>query len=362
MSNIKKYNIFIMLSTIARNIVEVFSSVLLYKMGYTLKEILLFFTILYFIGGIISVIVIYFTKYINAKYILILSSIIFSISFYYMSIMDKTINNLIIFSIIYGVGCYSYHSLRHYFAIKSIDKDKKKNIGSILIFSNIGLIIAPLLVGYITKKLSLIVLAIIVIILSILAIIPLFRLDIKESNIPIKYQKIEKNKLLFFILEQAKVINLSLQPLYLYLFINNKIEYVGIFNAIMGVSACIFIYLFVRKIDDNKYFKYLNMLFCLILLLKLNITNKYLILLVGFFEGLGIKMFEIVSAENIYTINRDTNIKGYLILVEVIFCLTRSLLCLIGYFINDIRIILYLSIGLIFIISFIKRKDIKDVS
>lgn len=362
MSNIKKYNIFIMLSTIARNIVEVFSSVLLYKMGYTLKEILLFFTILYFIGGIISVIVIYFTKYINAKYILILSSIIFSISFYYMSIMDKTINNLIIFSIIYGVGCYSYHSLRHYFAIKSIDKDKKKNIGSILIFSNIGLIIAPLLVGYITKKLSLIVLAIIVIILSILAIIPLFRLDIKESNIPIKYQKIEKNKLLFFILEQAKVINLSLQPLYLYLFINNKIEYVGIFNAIMGVSACIFIYLFVRKIDDNKYFKYLNMLFCLILLLKLNITNKYLILLVGFFEGLGIKMFEIVSAENIYNINRDTNIKGYLILVEVIFCLTRSLLCLIGYFINDVRIILYLSIGLIFIISFIKRKDIKEVS
>ncbi len=362
MSNIKKYNIFIMLSTIARNIVEVFSSVLLYKMGYTLKEILLFFTILYFIGGIISVIVIYFTKYINAKYILILSSIIFSISFYYMSIMDKTINNLIIFSIIYGVGCYSYHSLRHYFAIKSIDKDKKKNIGSILIFSNIGLIIAPLLVGYITKKLSLIVLAIIVIILSILAIIPLFRLDIKESNIPIKYQKIEKNKLLFFILEQAKVINLSLQPLYLYLFINNKIEYVGIFNAIMGVSACIFIYLFVRKIDDNKYFKYLNMLFCLILLLKLNITNKYLILLVGFFEGLGIKMFEIVSAENIYNINRDTNIKGYLILVEVIFCLTRSLLCLIGYFINDIRIILYLSIGLIFIISFIKRKEIRDVS
>ncbi len=362
MSNIKKYNIFIMLSTIARNIVEVFSSVLLYKMGYTLKEILLFFTILYFIGGIISVIVIYFTKYINAKYILILSSIIFSISFYYMSIMDKTINNLIIFSIIYGISCYSYHSLRHYFAIKSIDKDKKKNIGSILIFSNIGLIIAPLLVGYITKKLSLIVLAIIVIILSILAIIPLFRLDIKESNIPIKYQKIEKNKLLFFILEQAKVINLSLQPLYLYLFINNKIEYVGIFNAIMGVSTCIFIYLFVRKIDDNKYFKYLNMLFCLILLLKLNITNKYLILLVGFFEGLGIKMFEIVSAENIYNINRDTNIKGYLILVEVIFCLTRSLLCLIGYFINDIRIILYLSIGLIFIISFIKRKEIKDVS
>ena len=348
MSNIKKYNLFIMISTIARNIVEVFSSVLLYKMGYSLKEILLFFTILYFVGGIISVIVIYLTKYINAKYILILSSMIFSISFYFMSTMDKTISNLIIFGIIYGIGCYSYHSLRHYFAIKTMDKERKKEIGSILIFSNIGLIVAPIIVSYVTKKLSLIVLAIIVIVLSVVAIIPLFKLDIKENNKIIKYQKIEKNKLLFFILEQAKVINLSLQPLYLYLFINSKIEYVGIFNAIIGVSSCIFIYFFVRKIDDNKYFKYLNILFCIILLLKLNIT--------------GIKMFEIVSAENIYNIKKDTNIKGYIVLVEIIFCFTRSIFCLIGYFINDIKIILYISIVLIFIISFIKRKEVKDVS
>ena len=333
-----------------------------YNRDYSIISlILLFFTILYFVGGIISVIVIYLTKYINAKYILILSSIIFSISFYFMSTMDKTISNLIIFSVIYGIGSYSYHSLRHYFAIKAMDKEKKKEIGSILIFSNIGLIVAPIIVSYVTKKLSLIVLAIIVIVLSVVAVIPLFKLDIKENNNIIKYQKIEKNKLLFFILEQAKVINLSLQPLYLYLFINNKIEYVGIFNAIMGVSACIFIYFFVRKIDDNKYFKYLNILFCIILLLKLNITSNYLILVIGFFEGLGIKMFEIVSAENIYNIKKDTNIKGYIVLVEIIFCFTRSIFCLIGYFINDIKIILYISIVLIFIISFIKRKEVKDI-
>ena len=40
-------------------------------------------------------------------------------------------------------------------------------------------------------------------------------------------------------------------------FTYNLYQYIGIFNAIMGVSACIFIYLFVRKIDDNKYFKYI---------------------------------------------------------------------------------------------------------
>ena len=75
-----------------------------------------------------------------------------------------------------------------------MDKERKKEIGSILIFSNIGLIVAPIIVSYVTKKLSLIVLAIIVIVLSVVAIIPLFKLDIKENNKIIKYQKIEKNK------------------------------------------------------------------------------------------------------------------------------------------------------------------------
>ena len=359
MSDIKRYNIFILLSTMARNVVEIFSSVLLYQMGYSIKEILLFFTILYLVGGITSVITIYLTKIIKPKYILIISSLIFSGSFYYMSVMNKNFTNLIIFSVIYGIGCYTYHSLRHYFAIKAIDNDKRNNIGNILIYTNIGVIIASLVLSYIQSKLSTLALAIVVIAISLIAVIPLFKLDVKEDNAKIKYEKVEKNKLCFFFLEQAKVINLILQPLYLYLFINSKIEYIGIFNVVMGVSSCIFIYFFVRKINDKKYFKYLNILFCIFLILKLNVTNKYLILLVGLFEGLGVKMFEVVSAENIYNIKKDTNVKGYLITTEIIFCLVRSIFCFIGYLINDIRIILYISILLIFLTGFINRRTIK---
>ena len=358
MTDTKRYNIFILLSTMARNVVEIFSSVLLYQMGYSIKEILLFFTILYLVGGVTSTITIYLTKIIKPKYILIISSIIFSGSFYYMSVMNKTFINLTIFSVIYGVGCYTYHSLRHYFAIKAIDGSKRNEIGNILIYSNIGVIIASLVLSYIQSKLSNLILALVVIIISIIAIIPLLKLEVQEDNDKIKYQKIPKNKLIFFILEQAKVINLILQPLYLYLFVNSKIEYIGIFNVVMGISACIFIYFFVRKIDDRKYFKYLNLLFCIFLLLKLNITNKYLVLLIGLFEGLGVKMFEVVSSENIYNIKKDTNVKGYLIITEIIFCFVRSILCMIGYFVNDIKTILYASIVLIFLTGFVNRKNI----
>ena len=37
------------------------------------------------------------------------------------------------------------------------------------------------------------------------------------------------------------------------------------------------------------------------------------------------------------SINKDTNIKGYILIVEIIFCSVRSILCLIGYFINNIK-------------------------
>lgn len=359
MSNSKKYNLFIMLSTIGRNIVEVFSSVLLYKMGYSFREILLFYIVLYFVGGIVSIGVIYLTRCISGKIILFISNFIFSFSFWFMSSMEKSSFNLFIFAIIYGIGAYSYHSLRHYFAIRSIRYDSRKDIGNILIFTNIGLVIGSIIASYITKKMSLSLLVIFVVFISCTATKYLFGIDTKDDKGVISYQRIGGNKILFFVLEQAKVIFLSLQPLYLYLFVSKSIGYVGIFNAITGISACIFIYFFVRKIDDKKWFKYLNVLFCLVLLLKINIVNRYLILVIGFFEGLFIKMFEIVSTENIYDIDGSIDKRGYVILVEVIFCFTRCLFCLICYFINDIRVILYMFILVIFGISFIKRKKIE---
>lgn len=353
MPNIKKYNMFILISTISRNITEVFSSVLLYKMGYSLRNIFLFYTILYLVGMVTSIITINLIKKIKPKYLLIISSIIFGISFYYITNMTNTITNLIIFSILFGIGSYIYHTIRHYFALTLINN--KKDIGNILIYINIAMIISTILGSFI-DKIPKVLLSIIIIIISIISIIPLFKLNINKEDNKIIIPKIDKNKKIFFIFEQGKVINISLESLYLFMFIENKISYVGIFNIVLGISSIIFIYYFVRRINDKKYFKYLNILFCLFLILKINIKSKYLILFIGFFEGLGIKVFDTVSSFNIYNIKDNTNKLGYILLVEIIFCLTRSILCLLGYVINNIKIILYITIILVFITSFIYSK------
>ena len=125
----------------------------------------------------------------------------------------------------------------------------------------------------------------------------------------------------------------------------------------MVLSSVIYIYYFVRKIDYKKYFKYINIIFCIILLLKININNKYLILLISLFEGIGIKSFEIVSSENIYNIRKNINKKGYIIMSEVVFCLSNIIIYIISYIINDLKITMYILIITILFISFIKRND-----
>ena len=122
MQNTKKYNIFIFISTIARNIIEVFSAVLLYKMGYSIRNILLFYFLIYFVGIFVNYISLTLTKAINPKYILVFSGIMFGITFYYLSVMPNTIDNLIIYSILFAISSYTYHSLRHYFALKVLNR------------------------------------------------------------------------------------------------------------------------------------------------------------------------------------------------------------------------------------------------
>lgn len=359
MKKLTLYNIFLFLSNISRNIVEIFSFVYLYQKGYKIKNILLFYSIYYLVGVFISYITIYLTKYIKRKVLLIISGLLYGVSFYYLSVMSMTNYNLVILSIILSTSSFIYHTIRHYYAMNLVDKVEDKKIASILISAYLPIIFSSILGSYIVDKYSILVSSIIVIILSVISIIPLIFIKDDITNNKIEYSKINSNKLVFFILEQFKVIFLLLEPIYLYLYVKKSLNYVGTFNILIGISSIIYLYYIAHRININKYFKYINIIFCLVLLLKLNITNKYILLIVALLEGLGIKSFELTSNKNIYNIENN-NINGYLITCELIFCFLRSIICLIFYlFIDSVKAMLYISLVPIFLISFVKLADIK---
>ena len=355
MKNITYYNIFILISTFARNIVEVFSIILLYKLGFSIKELMLFYVIYFLSSAIVSTVSLIISNKINFKYILLFSSIIYAYSFYYLSNLNNNFLSLFIFAILLSISNYTYHPIRHYYALKVLDNNKNKKIASILIINYIAIIIATYIGSYITDNIGLEPIVYILIIFSLISIIPLFKLKIDNNKykINLSIKKINKNKILFFSLEQGKVIFLLLQSLYLYIYVKNSIMYLGIFNIINSLASLFTIYFFSKS--NNYKFKLINILLCLILILKINMTNSNLLLILAFFEGIGIKVFEVFSTKNIYNIKTKDTI-SYLILAELIFCLVSSLIFLIFYFINNLKIMLYVCILFIFICSFIKLK------
>ena len=342
----KKYNKFIFLSTLTRNLIEVFSCLLLYIEGYSIKNILLFLIIMQ-ISGIITI---YISLKTNFKITLIISSILYGLSFYYLSIMNKTIINLIIFACLLSISNYSYNIIKHLLAIKE-KNNTKKEISITLISQYIAKIISTIIGAIIFNKMELKLASIIIIIISILSIIPIRKFKTHKANINIKKVIIPRKKIIFSILEQFKIIFITLQPLYLYIYIKKSIYYISTFNIIITLTSIILMYIITKKIQ-NKYFKYINIIFISALILKLNIKNNIILLLVALLEGIGQKIYEVMSLDNLYVENK--NPESYLMKEELIFGISRTIILILYLVIlkNNLIAMLYISIIGIYISAY----------
>lgn len=345
MKNIKFYNIYMFISTFTRNIIDLYSVIYLYKLYPSIKTIIGIYTLVYFLGIFISYLSIKLGNKVGYKYILIFSSIITSLTFFVLN-STKVINTYIV-SILLSLSIFTYHPLKHYYGITLLNKKEKVGISLILVY------LASFFSSYFVIK---DVKPINLIIITIVGIIPTLLIE-KNPPKKIKYLKnIITSKLRFFIFDQFRILFLLLEPLYLYI-ISKTISYVGIFNIIITVSSVLYLYLIAnnKNINVKKYYCYLNILFVIFLLLKLNITNKTILLIIAFFEGIGIKTNELISTMNLYQEKkiRVSDKEGYLIISEIIFCSTRAIILFIFYLFNiNLVLMMYILLIGVFILSF----------
>ena len=237
-------------------------------------------------------------------------------------------------------------------------KKGKQDTGVFIMINYLSIIGASLVGMYLIKRLSLTVTSIIVFILSFISIIPILRqprINIDNSRVD-KRVSISKNKIIFNILEQFKVIFMELQPLFLFIYVDKSIYYVGIFNVITNIASLIVIYFISRKIS-YKYFKYYTLILSLILILKLNIKSGIILLIIAFLEGVFVKVYEYVSLSNLYDY-KDNNVSNYLLFEELIFFGSKTLILLLYLLFNlDIYSIMYINIvGIIISGLFIRYK------
>lgn len=348
MTNKKIYNFFLFMSTLTRSLVEVFSVVLLYDKGYTIHDILLFLLVMYLMGIAVN----YFSLIINYKVVLGISILLYGVSYLYLSIMKVHLISLILFALLFAIGNYSYHAIRHYLALKLMTNKNKviKDNNHILFVTYVSTILANILGILLIKKLPIVLVSMVIMVLSVISVVPVFKLKgnhIKNYHINLREVKISKNKVIFSILEQFKVILMELQPLFLYLYVKSSFNYIGIFNIVINFASLL-VMMFISRRVSNKYFKYFNIVLGIVLILKINIKNSFILLGIAFLEGVGIKLYEKFSLDNLYDLN-ENHINSYLIVEEIIFFVSKSfIMFLFILFIPNIQYILYVCIiGLI---------------
>ena len=345
----QKVNLFILFSTIASSFTTIFIPFILLKKGYFIKEILLFFILVYFYS-ILNLLVIKQIKSIKIYYIYPISFLLFIIFLY-------KINNYFLFSLtayFYSLYMSLYFSFRNILSIENIKyKDKTKTKTSIyVVFNLIGLIIG-ILIGYFnvfSNKTSLVISSFIFMLLSALVVIKKYNFSYN------KVHKFKTNTILFLFFDQLKYTIITFSSLYIYTSINSKIKYIVLVNILSYVSSIIFI--LIKKSKTINYYRVVILL-SILFIIKFNTDSKNLLLVIVFFEGICRYVLENITLKKIYKDCFKKCLVEYSVLVELVKNIFRFLIMIIFYLLNfNLYQILIISSVLLAFTIFIKYDNI----
>lgn len=365
MSDLKKYNIFIFITSFAKLLVEIFIPLILYNMSFTIKEIILFLILKYSFCLLFIPVGYFIGKKYSVSTLMILSSIIFSITYIYLSQINRNLISLIILSILYSSYLMFYWLGRHTYGLSIIeDKKTTDNVSLYNIFTILGGLFSPFIGSYIIEKTNTLTLSTIVLVLMIISIIPLTKIKkIKlNPNTQIKHiiKSFPKTNYIFNTLDQLRYILYTVLPLWIYINIKSKYSYIGILNIITGLGSIIYIYLLSKKMDKNKkdYLSLSLLIMGIIYLLKITITSNLAYLIITLFEGITKSSLDTITLRNTYVYQKNYCITSYIIFTEIINNIARTIFLIIFYIFNvPLKTMLLICILGIFLNVFVKYDD-----
>lgn len=317
----------------------------------SLKHILVFIMLNYLVLFLINYPILLLVKKITFKWALVLSGLFSTIAYYYLLIQDLNLTSLIIIAFVSSVGINLYYAAKHDYALRLLpNRNMGDEVGSMIIFVQLGLIPASLIGALLLQNIDKTFLIIITLLIYLASIVPLFGIKSKRirERIILKnvFIKLPRKSFWFYVLNQFRVISKTIFPLYIFIYLKTNFEYIGIFNLFVSLSGIFFVYFFSRKMDKDKkdYLVLSGLLGALAYILKLNIIDSLLLLVVAFFEGLVDRMYDTAYNRNLYALGKQFDKISYIGFLEGMQNMVRVVIMLIFiYLIKDIRLFLYIS-------------------
>lgn len=370
--NIKKFDLYVFLSTFARNLIEVFIPLILYKNGYSLKEVIVYYLFVNLFSLILSYPCLMFAKRFNYRIL----SFIGIVAFSFMQIMLNNINYSMVYilSIAFVFALYRrcYWFSRRYYNLNVIGKkDISVSYTIICIINQLGVIISAYVGSILLDFINIKTVTVTSISLFVISIIPLFSVELKENKEHKEINLIKTmknisfgNLYLFGSYELLNVIKF-LFPLYLAIYVKDTYQTVGILNLITNLATLIFAYMYGKKINNNKNFLGLSIvLVVLIYIFKAN-TTTYWLILISFLEGVFTKMYEISINKEFYKLSKKFDYESYNLAYEFTQNFSRTIVTLLILLItNNLKVMIYIillfmAIGIAIDFNCLDKKKIR---
>lgn len=368
--NRKKFELFVFLSTFSRSLIEVFIPIILYKFGYTLKEVIFYFMMSHIFSFIIAFPFIWISKKYNNKILTFIGIIAFVILQILLNNITSSIYYLLLIGFLFAVYRRGYWISRRYYNMKVIKKENVASTFSIIsIINHLGVLISSYVGSLLLDFMDINTVTCISIVLFLISLIPLFKMEFKhiESDSKINIIKTLKevsfrNMYLFGTYELINVVKF-LFTLYLFIYVKDTYSTVGLFNLITNISVLVFTYSYGKKIDGKKNFlKASIILTVLTYILKAN-TTYIMLVIASFLEGLFIRMYEISISKEFYVLSKKFEYNDYNLMYEISQNAARSITLFILFISNmNLKLMIYTVLFFILLGMFIdfKQSDSKD--
>ena len=360
-----KFNIFSFVSKFARSLIEIFISLYLFKNGFSIKYIVLF----YFLENFFALFISYFFVKLGERF---KYTIVMYIGIFSFLILQLVLNNLvnsylyiILISFLYSIYRRGYWIARRYYITNIIpQKNSSESFSIIFVISEFASIVSGYLGGYLLDSFNVFALTVISSILLVISVIPLIMIKTKNENRKIELikniKKYDKRNYLAFSLFEITNIFTFLFPIYVAIYIKDTFIMASSLNAVSNIAIILFILVYGKLLKKRNYFVISSILFILIAFTKLFFYNS-LILVIYFIEGIVNKM-QTQSVNKIYFENRnDMDLTHYNLMYQLIESLIRSVICFPLLFLSDIRImiiivLMIMSIELVIYYLFNKKQ------
>ena len=363
--NTSYFNTYVFLTTFARSLLEVFIGTILYKIGFSLHEVVFYYVLVMGFSVVLAIPCSHISKKYSNKLLSIIGIMAFFLLQLVLNFITKEYYYLYLVAFLFALYRRAYWIARRYYTLQIIDD--KKNIGKkysiVSIANQLGSIIASYIGALLLQYFNVSIINIISFILLGISTYYLYQIKFKQEKNDIKLNLLEtikcipKTSILHIGCYELQLVVSYLFPLYIIIYVRDTYTAVGLINVIASVASLIFTYLYGRLINKNKnYLKLSIILFIVVRILQIN-SYGFQLMILSFVIGFITKMYEQSFQKENILLSKLFEFNNYNYAYEMIQSTGRFIVFLVLYlFVSEIKIMLYITLCIIAIGIFIPFK------